>query len=364
MSLAAAFSPDYTAARARFRSSSLALGCRLVSLPIGHKGPDGEDLTIDAAFLGAERPERAVVVSSGLHGVEGFFGSAIQANMLEDRLGGWVPPKGTALVLLHALNPYGFSWIRRVNEDNIDLNRNFLRPGEEYAGAPDGYWKLDPLLNPPHGPGRFEFFRLRAVAMIAQHGLPALKDSVAGGQYDFPLGLFFGGSGPSTTQKLLDAHLPDWLGGAKRVLHVDFHTGLGKWGTYKLFIDREPGSPEAEWIAGHFGADVVEPWQKDGTSYTIRGGLGTWCQARFPDISYDVLCAEFGTRQILSVIKALRTENQAHHHCKPGDPAWDDAKRSLRDVFAPNELDWRELVVDRGTRIVEKAIEAGLMENA
>ena len=33
--------------------------------------------------------------------------------------------RDVALVFIHAVNPYGFSQLRRVNEDNVDLNRNF-----------------------------------------------------------------------------------------------------------------------------------------------------------------------------------------------------------------------------------------------
>jgi len=362
VSQAAAFSPDYIAARARFRSSSLALGARLESLPIGAIGPEGEELTIDIAVIGAAKPKRAVVVSSGLHGVEGYLGSAVQAALLEDVLGGWAPPADGALILLHALNPYGFAWTRRVNEDNVDLNRNFLLSDEDYSGSPEKYWKLDGLLNPPNAPRNFEFFRVRAVATIAQHGLPALKESVAGGQYDFPKGLFFGGGGPSQTQRLLTQKLPELLGAATDVLHIDFHTGLGKWGTYKLFVDQQTGSERATWLAKHFGQDPVEPWSKEGTSYAIRGGLGAWCQATFPNCNYDVLAAEFGTRQILTVIRALRTENQAHHYAEPGSVAYDAAKKQLKEVFSPSDTSWREGVVADGLGIVQTAIEAVLAE--
>src|SRR5204862_4906486 len=105
------------------------------------------DLTIDAAVFGAGRPRRVVLVTSGLHGVEGFVGSAVQAALLEDAFTSWQPPAGAAVVLLHALDPFGFDQLRRTNADNIDLNRNFLRPGEAYAGSPPGYAALDPLLN-------------------------------------------------------------------------------------------------------------------------------------------------------------------------------------------------------------------------
>jgi hypothetical protein len=34
------------------------------------------------------------------------------------------------IVFVHALNPFGFKHHRRVNEDNVDLNRNFLTAEE------------------------------------------------------------------------------------------------------------------------------------------------------------------------------------------------------------------------------------------
>lgn len=65
--------------------------------------------------------------SSGVHGVEGYAGSAVQnkildffletPNMIKDDV---------AIVIIHVVNPYGMSWWRRWNENNVDLNRNFL----------------------------------------------------------------------------------------------------------------------------------------------------------------------------------------------------------------------------------------------
>ena len=360
MSDASAFSPDYVSARARFRAAAHALGARLEAHPIGIDGPDGEPLTLDVAVLGATSPTRSVVVSSGLHGVEGFFGSAVQCALLEDVLGGFHLPDDGALVFLHALNPYGFANLRRVNEGNIDLNRNFLREGEAYSGAPDGYAALDGLLNPPQppGPGTRPLFYARAVWNILRHGLPTLKQAVAGGQYAYQRGLFFGGSGPSRTQQILDAELPRWVGSARRVIHIDFHTGLGARGTYKLFADHPWGSEQIRALADGFGHDRVEPWEPEqGVSYEIRGGLGAWCKARLPSVEYDVLAAEFGTVHILKVIAALHEENRAHHWAQPTDPATVAAKRRLRDVFAPPERAWRDAVVPKGIHIVQQAIE-------
>lgn len=356
--LAACFSPDYTTARARFRGSALALGCRTEAWAIGQKGPDGEELTIDLAVLGAERPSRAIVVSSGLHGVEGFFGSAVQCALLEETLGGFTPPPGVALIFLHALNPFGFAWVRRVNEDNADLNRNMLRPDEQYVGTPEGYGELDALLNPTTPPPAFEAFYLRAGLLIAKHGLPPLKNAVAGGQYEYPKGLFFGGHGPSRTAQVLDAELPKLLSGCERVLHVDFHTGLGKRATYKLFVDHMKGSEGFQALADRFGDEETQPWEpEEGESYQIRGGLGTWCKARFPNVNYDVLCAEFGTTHILKVIAALRDENRAWHHGRRDDTRSIRATTALKEAFAPRDPAWRHACVEQGLRIVEQCIE-------
>ena len=53
----------------------------------------------------------------------------------------------TALVLVHANNPHGFAHQRRVNEDNIDLNRNFIDFDAKTPESPE-YAELHPALVP------------------------------------------------------------------------------------------------------------------------------------------------------------------------------------------------------------------------
>ncbi|WP_254509693.1 M14 family metallopeptidase [Anatilimnocola floriformis] len=215
---------SYFVAREDFRTAADSRSWQWSALPISSRGPANEELTIDVAWSTDQRDLPTLIISSGLHGVEGFFGAALQIALLHAN----ADLRGVRLVLIHALNPYGFAHVRRFDADNIDPNRNFLLPGEPFAGAPDGYAELDALLNPRSPQSRWDWFQLRAAYAVLRHGMPRLKQAIAAGQYEFPQGLFFGGKQPGETQQLLLAHLPDWVAGAPRVVHFDLHSGLGR----------------------------------------------------------------------------------------------------------------------------------------
>ncbi len=353
------FSADYATSRHRFRRAAEAAGAELDALEYPERGPDGQPLTLDIARVGPPDARSVVVVSSGLHGVEGFMGAAVQLALLAEPL---QVPDGVALVLLHALNPYGFAYLRRVDANNIDLNRNFLLPGESWSGAPPGYEVLDPILNPPKPPNRLSelAFLSRAALQIARSGLEPLKAIVAGGQYTHPLGLFYGGSGPSPTYELVDHLVRTRFVGVERLLQIDLHTGLGRPATYRLLADHAAADPRVAWLELHFGG-TVQPWDAEGgVAYPIRGGLGAWMRAALPDAHVEVLAAEFGTLPIMRVIAALHLENRAHHWCGPDDPRDRWAKQRLKEVFAPSRPGWRDAVVDKGHRIVQQALGAAV----
>src|SRR5690606_11704356 len=109
---------------------------------------DGNELSLDVARKGPKDARKLLVVSSGTHGVEGYFGSAVQIALLEGLLSRVNLAPHVGVLLIHAINPYGFAWSRRTNEDNVDQNRNFLLTGAEFRGAPEAYRELDGLLNP------------------------------------------------------------------------------------------------------------------------------------------------------------------------------------------------------------------------
>src|SRR6266700_5324396 len=252
------FSPDYFTARDHFRELVRTISGRLETISIDAKGSKGEDLSIDIAWFGVATPRRVLLHSSGLHGVEGFAGSAIQLQLVDD-----LPmlPKDGALIVVHVLNPYGMAWLRRFNENNVDLNRNFLAD-ESYNDVPPTYAQLDPFLN-PQSPPASDLFTLKAGWLILRHGMPALKQAVVGGQYEYPKGLFFGGKRLEEVSEKYQAFLAQRLTSVERLVAIDVHTGIGKYGEDILMVE-----PKDYAVLRHmFGERVVPPDPEKSDSY-------------------------------------------------------------------------------------------------
>lgn len=337
------FSEDYFTARTRFRNAMEKAGGRLHSISLGATGPGNEDLTIDIGWFGSDRPRKVLLHASGLHGVEAFAGSAIQLQLL-DHL-----PKlsdDAALIVVHVLNPYGMAWLRRFNENNVDLNRNFLG-SEDYAGAPEKYSELDSFLN-PQGPPTWDFYLLQVGWIIFRHGFDPVKQAIAGGQHEYPNGLFFGGKqledGPAKFQEFL-AQL---FSSAEQVITIDVHTGLGKFGEDTLLVENKDYTA----LRAKFGDRVVRNEPDQGPAYRVRGAMITIFGRVCPNAGAMAVAQEFGTYGPLTVLHALREENRWHHY---GGALDHPTKQNLKNAFCPNDDAWRLRVLERGRELLHQA---------
>lgn len=386
MDAGAFFSEDYGSARDRFRAAIGRLGFALESHVIAAQGPQGEALSIDAVTLGPPQCRRVLILSSGMHGVEGFFGSAAQLAWLSGFASADALPKDLKIVLVHALNPFGFAWLRRWNENNVDLNRNFLGDRKfialpRYRECLEAYNRLSPILNPACPPSAWEPYRLRiawhilaagraarrrlpvgqqpsrfALESISQLGRLTLQKTLFVGQYHRQNGLFYGGDGPEESTAWLQQRLPAWASGTDLTLHLDFHTGLGKWGDCKVLIADRQASPRARWITEQFGEDLVEAAESS-MAYIPNGAFASYFRDRIPGGVYHGLTAEFGTYKGTRVLGALRAENQAHFYADPASPAYRRAKRQALEAFAPTAAAWREAVIAKALGLIARAIE-------
>ncbi|MEO1524073.1 MAG: DUF2817 domain-containing protein [Planctomycetota bacterium] len=344
------FSSDYDTARRRFRESARLSDAELVSYPVAAR--DNDALTMDVATVGPETAP-VMIVTSGVHGVEGFLGSAIQLALLdqlraEQRL-------SVRYVLVHGLNPYGFAELRRFNEDGVDLNRNFLAGGEMYRGAAEAYHVFNSFLNPTTPPSR-EFFTAKCLWLIWRYGLGALKQAVAQGQYEYPSGLFFGGSEPTASMEIVNEYCDRWMGVAQRGLLVDIHSGLGKFGGYKILVNDQPDSSNFTWYTNTFDEDAVETlFEPEGTAYNASGLFTDWMQHRFADRDFRAIGLEFGTYNVIRVLAAIRAENRAHLYGDPDSKPYRVAKEELLECFCPQSPTWRSKVIQAGMKVISQA---------
>ena len=342
------FSPDYSTARNRFRDAARHAGASLDALMLEARGPLQEDLTIDIARLGGRDARRALLHTSGLHGVEAFAGSAVQLAILANPP---ALPAGCELVLVHALNPYGMAWRRRANENNVDLNRNFLRRDERWEGAPALYPRLDPLLNPPSAPAR-DGFRLRLALLALRHGPRVVRQAIAEGQYEFPRGLFFGGKSLEPGPRLYLDWLRRNLSQAAHLFALDLHTGLGRRGESTLILEPGTGATPALALARALGTQLVDPAAGQAV-FRIRGGMGGALPQTLPGARIDFLLQEIGTCPTLAVLQALREENRCHYFSPAG--IHHPAKLALLDALSPASATWRKRAVVHGLTLLHAA---------
>ena len=282
-------------------------------------------------------------------------GSAVQlAWLLGVRAGRITVPPGTAVALVHALNPYGFAWRRRANERNVDLNRNFLDAGETYAGAPALYECVHGLLNPDTLPSRADLFAVRAAWAVCRYGLPALRLAVAEGQYDHPSGLFFGGHEPEASTRLVQERFWGWTRGAGEILHLDLHTGLGRHADCQILV--EPvHSPETAWYRQRFAPARIVSVAESG-AYAARGVMGAWLGSNAEGRRYRFACVETGTYRSLRVLRALQAENRAHRFSAPDSLPHERTKRELVECFCPGSRRWRRAARRRALETIGQAI--------
>lgn len=353
---------EYGPARLAFREAADRAGWRRLAWATGHLTPQGEALTIDVADSHDSRWTGPVLlVSSGLHGVEGPFGSAVQRAWLGDA----ARPSGVRVLLLHVLNPYGFAWARRVDAGNVDLNRAFRRSPPSASGnalddnpGADLDPTLDRLLNPPWAPVRVDAFTVRLLATAVRRGPRTLRRAIASGQRSHPKGLFYAGPTITVQQRLLESELPGLLAHAETVLHVDLHTGLGRWGTHALIVDYPIGVDDRRWLERILSpSPVVEP-AGSGDGYVASGSLGQWAVAQRFAPRYRFVFAEFGTYGSVAVLAGLRAENQSHHWGTADRRRAQATASRLVELFGPADVGWRRRVMSDARALLLRATTA------
>ncbi len=349
-----AFPQSYFESRARFLDLVRVAGGRLHSHQIEARGPGDEALHIDIAVLGSTRPKNVLLHLAGVHGVEGFVGAAIQSEILRAKP---LVEGDCALVLVHCLNPWGMAHLRRSNEDNVDLNRNFLGGEADWRGTPPGYSVLNGLLNPKSQRDMEVWFYPSVIGKIMRHGFSPLKQAVLDGQYDNPQGLMFGGHKRAESTAFLDGWLRRELSTAQRVIGIDVHAGMGPYARQTLFVEYRRSNPRVASL-GQALEMPLTPLPDSSESYTptARGAVCNAIPALFDGAKVDWFLQEFGTFSALKVLHALRRENFLYHHGTQEEHR--ENAQTFLAMFNPTDFAWREQVLRTGVRLAARAASA------
>ena len=361
MTAAAHFSHNYAEARAKFLAAAEARQATIHSFQCPATGPEGEQIYCDTAWFGPLEAERVLVTISATHGAEGFCGSGVQVGWLEEGLIDEMP-EGLALLQIHAINPYGFSWLRRVTEDNVDMNRNFVDFDAPLPENP-GYSELAEALGPP----RWDEATIAETAAVLAaygeaHGARGLQKAISGGQYSHPDGIFYGGRRPTWSHRVLKMIFSVDLAKAKKVAVIDYHTGLGPRGHGERICVHAPGSVALDRANRWYGGDLTSPALGNSASVELSGYNVLGMEAAAPDAEMTVVALEYGTQPTPLVRLALRADNWLHRHGDLKSEQGRAIKQQIREAFYQDAADWKDMVWERGVETQRLAI-AGLSED-
>lgn len=360
------FSASYVAARQRFLATVHRLPSGLLrsldSLIHPLTGPKQEALACDVVQLGqSDAPQHLLVLICGTHGVEGFAGSAIQNDclpLLAEVLQG---QESLGVVMIHALNPWGFAWLRRYDHQGIDLNRNFV---DFAAPLPDnpGYDQLHVELLQCAEPNTT--FGDDSLNRLSQDmGLAAFTEVVTRGQYRHGDGLFYGGSAPSWSRVLLEqVTAAPQFAAAQRIAVIDLHTGLGPYGYGEVINDHPAHSA---------GFQLAQDWYGDNAQSTELGESVSGCKQGLLDFHWHRLMGErgcfvtleFGTYAGERLLRSLINEQLLHNRLAASGAARDihhEQIQQLKRFFYPAEISWQQQVLFRGRQVVSLALQGML----
>ncbi len=349
------FSSDYQKAREKFIKAALAIGASMESFQNLHTDPQGEALYTDVAVIGPKSATHILVLGSGTHGVEGFAGSGIQTGLLREGIASALKPN-VRIIMIHAINPYGFAYLRRSNEDNIDLNRNFIDHSKPYPKN-DGYAELADVISPKSiSVWKNTKLRLSLLWYRLRNGKAALIQALSGDQFSHPQGIFFGGHHETWSSKILKEIARRYLSNAQRVIFIDFHTGLGPHGNAEVIMNVEANSPSFKHAVQLWGDRVKTTVNGRSRSVHLQASLKLAVPKMIPQAEVTAVSLEFGTYPAKEVFLALRAEHWLHHHGGRDHQDAEKIKAELVRVFYPNTEEWKLQVWKQGKEVVEQAL--------
>jgi hypothetical protein len=350
------FSQTYAQARDKFLAAADAADLDVESHPHPLLGRDGEALAMDVVREGPRDARALLIVSSACHGVEGFCGSGVQVALLRDP--SWhraVADSGVAILYVHALNPYGFSWWRRVTQENVDLNRNFHDFSKPLPANPV-YDEIAGLIVPSEWPPTPQV-NAALERFIAERGMRVFQQAISGGQHDHPQGLFYGGRNPTWSNVTLCHVLQEHGRRCARLGWIDLHTGLGPSGVGERIFACADDAAALQRARAWWGDNITSIYDGSSTSALLTGLMWAAVYEECPQAEYTGIALEYGTLPLMDVMTALRADQWLENHPETGAPQREQIKNRVREAFYTDTDVWKARVLEQAFEAARQALQ-------
>ena len=320
---------------------------------------ESDDLYIDNLYLPATAENKnLIILTTGVHGMEGFIGS-VMLDVFFDEIYPTLNTDTTGVLVVANVNPYGMKYLRRYNENNVDLNRNFILDWDSFdLTCNKDYPDVKDFLQPDSKIGNALWHELGFYAALAKtaltEGADKVSDALLSGQYEYPDGVYYGGNGDEVSTAYLKGVFGDCLSGAyENLVHIDIHSGYGPRYNMVIFNSVYETMTESETKAA-FGYDYVISHDSE-SFYATTGDTTDYFYRLAESVGTDKdlfsTCFEFGTigdsfmDSILS-LKYTVDENRQHWYPSKSKVAAEVVMEHYKELFYPTETKWREKTVE------------------
>lgn len=351
------FAEDYEGARRRFLAACELADVQHIPTVNPLRGPNGEELSCDIAYFGKKDPERLLVLTSGVHGPELMTGSGCQTGMIADGAFSQLP-EAIGVLVVHAANPWGAAHLRRNNEDNVDLCRNFV----DFDSPPprnEDYDNIRSYLPFAFSKGAEGDAARAAIERYKQDfGEDAFGRGFMAGQYHDRNGVSYGGNAAVWSRRILEECWSTFGAAAERICFIDFHSGLGPY-AYCTTVSLQTGEAmrRAQRIFGKWVLAVrADDHVSDGKAPDVSGHTTEGHERAFPGREVTSVVLEFGVEPYDHTAEILMREHRLHFDRSASDDEKRRCKQDLLSSFYPRDPYWRRSVFNHSLQAVEQAI--------
>ena len=363
------FPSTYEDSRARFLSNLSLVRQKWHSAQLEtHPLKNFPDLSIDWLWAHAPKKETLIIISTAEHGIEGYVGYALLKIFIEE-FASRLDSENTGLLLVHGLNPWGMKYHRKVNENSVDLNRNFVFDGNFDPAINPEFYRVKGLINTQTRIQSFGIenikFWYRVVKAIFTSGIATVTKAALLGQHHTPNGFYYGGTtyqeGTVVAMELYRRALDEY----QSVFQIDMHTGYGP--RDQMSIIMSPLDPmKSKETSKKFNYPLVLKINAE-EFYDISGDMAAYYyelrNKYFPDKQLFACGFEFGTfgSSLPARIRSLRAmvfENQLHWHGAKNEAIAHQVRREFEELYYPSETKWREKALADGRQAFEGMLQA------